>query len=329
MLLFPNVRRLLTRGVVGFGLTCAGGALAKGDEPARMLPFPDEAHSAELLSRSIMALYQGAGKLLAMPEGKGFAVVTSFDPGGTTTEKVFGSLTGMQRLTVVKEDLPSPNWRGIDLLPDRALFFDGAALAWTESDPKSLTEILRRSVPWDTIRPPRDPRGEPTAPETKALQATFKRAWTQALDLKASGIARLPPSWVKAGTKRVYAVALRLKGFPLALMECNEAEPSLCQLTRQCYVEGASDLTPGAVTGVAVSHKRKLILIGDQKNHMIHVLRFDSCYHLPRVKRMALPDRLKALNNLFVDEDDRLWVSTAAPDDYNNASAYYWSSAMW
>lgn len=312
--------------------TYAAGAQATGGkrgDSLKSLPFPDEIHSAELLSRSVMALYQDGGKLVAMPDSKGFAMVAAFDVKGTTRDKVFGAITDMQRLVVLKEEVAVPDWRGIDLVDDRALFFDGKQFAWSEADPKTMNELLRRSIPWDMLRPPRDSRGEPTTPEIQALRTTFKKAWSQTLGLKAAGVARIPSKWVGVGPKRAYAVALRVKGFPLALMECDTAEPSSCQLIRQCYLEGASDLSPDAVTGIAVSVKRKMLFIGDSKNRLIHGFRFDSCYNVPRVQRMAIPVQFKTLTNLFIDRDDRLWASTAAADDFLNASVYYWAPDVW
>ena len=56
--------------------------LAKSGDSMRALPFPSEAQSTDALSRGISALYQKDGKLLALPEGKGFVMVSSFDPKG-------------------------------------------------------------------------------------------------------------------------------------------------------------------------------------------------------------------------------------------------------
>jgi hypothetical protein len=256
-------------------------------------------------------------------------MVSKFDPLGTSREKVFTPIVSMERFTVVKDDALAPDWRGMDQTPERQLFFDGKELAWIESDPKTMTEILRRSIPWDMIRPPRDSRGEPTTVETKALRAQLKKVWTQTLGLKVSGIARIPGGWVKSGVKTPYLLASRLKGFSLILMECDPKELSLCQVSRQCYLEGASQLEPASVTGLAVNQKTKMIYIGDSKNHMIHGFKFSSCYHVPRISRIVLPQKIKAINNLFIDDDERLWVTTSSPDDYLNASIYFWPPGFW
>jgi hypothetical protein len=311
-------------------LSCGGAFFeVRGEDSPRELPFPSEAQSTDALSRSVAALHQKDGKLMALPEGKGFVMVSPFDPKGASREKVFAPLVNMERFAFGKEDTPVPDWRGLDQVPDRQLFFDGRDLAWIESDPKTMSEILRRSIPWDMIRPPRDSRGEPTSVETKALRSKLKKIWSQTLGLKVSGIARIPESWVKSGKKTAYILASRLKDFPLMLMECDAKEPSLCQVSRQCYLEGASQLDPAAVSGVAVSTKNKMIFIGDSKNHMIHGFKFSSCYHVPRVTRKVLPRQLKTINNLFIDSDDRLWVSTSSPDDYLNASIYFWPQGVW
>lgn len=312
-------------------LLLCGGAFfeVRGEESLRELPFPSEVQSTDALSRSVAAIHQKDGKLMALPEGHGFVMVSPFDPKGVSREKVFAPLVNMERFAFGKEDAPAPDWRGMDQVTDRQLFFDGRELAWIESDPKTMSEILRRSIPWDMIRPPRDSRGEPTSVETKALRSKLKKIWSQTLGLKVSGIARIPGSWVKSGKRTAYVLASRLKGFPLMLMECDAKEPSLCQVSRQCYLEGAAELEPAAVSGVAVSSKNKMIFIGDSKNHMIHGFKFGSCYHVPRVTRKVLPRQLKTINNLFIDSDDRLWVSTSSPDDYLNASIYFWPQGVW
>lgn len=295
----------------------------------KVLSFPPEAQTLETLSRSVTALYLDGERLITMPEGQRFAMVSSFKPQGENREKAFGPLTSTQRLQVVKEESPIPDWRGIALNEDRILFLDGSEFSWIEAENKGMSEVLRRSIPWDRIRPPRDSRGEPTTIETKQLRLQIKKAWDRVLGLKATGVAAIPASWVGTKGKHTYAIALRIKEFQLVIMECSSKEPSSCMLARQCYLEGVPDLTAEAIAGIGVSTKQKLILIGDRKARMIHIFRFDSCFHVPRVRQLHLPDKIKELNNIHVDHEDRLWLSTKSPDDYLNASVYYWPSHQW
>lgn len=293
----------------------------------KLLPFPETVQALETLSRGVTAVAVESGRLIIMPREGGYAITTPFHPDGKTREDVFGKLTDSQRLEVAKDAGPF-NWTGIVAGTDRVLLLDGESLALFETDPKNLKEIVRRTLPWDMIAPPADRGGEPTKLETASFRTRFKHAFQATNGVKLSGIAPLPDGW-RTSKKRQYLAISRIKGFPLLLLECDKAEASSCVVARQCYLEGASDLLADSLTGIAVSEARRLVYIGDRKNMRVAAFKFHSCIHVTRRSDIALPARLKTLTNLAIDADDRLFVTTEIPDDYHNASLFFWPKAAW
>ena len=311
--------------LAGAGSTAFALSEVRGRE--KPLPFPENQHSLETLTRSVRAVNQFKGRVITMPSKAAFAMVGSFHPEGTTREQVFGKISTLDRREVFKGDSVY-HWTGIDVLETRVLLFEGESLTMVEADPETLKEVTRRSVLWDRIAPPRDRGGEATAPETAALRVMFKQRFSATSGVKVAGIAPLPDTW-RASPLRQYVVATRIRGFPLLIMECDKSDLSVCRITRQCHLEGSGDLKPEAITGIAVSSKRRLILIGDADGHRLVGFKFHSCYHITRRDTYPLPVRLKELTNVAVDADDRLWVTTDAADDYHNASLFYWEGAGW
>jgi hypothetical protein len=311
-----------------FALLCGAlPALGKGVGPARVLPFPEPTQALETLQRAVTAVGVDGDRLIIMPREGAFAIVTPFRPGATTREGVFGKITDSTRQEIAKDEGPFA-WTGVILRPNRVMFLDGANLALIESDPKSFKEIVRRSIPWDTLVPPRDRGGEATRPETAALRAAFKRAFVATPGLKLAGMAPLPDAW-KTGKKKHYLAATRIKGYPLLMIECDPEDSSSCVVSRQCYLEGATDLLPEAVAGIAIDEKKRLVWIGDRKRMKLAGFMFHSCYHVTRRGDVTLPDRLKTLTNIAIDAERRLFLTTEIPDDYHNSSLFYWPSSQW
>lgn len=316
--------------VAGLGLVAAKSApLVQA-----ALPWPDESQSIETLERSITAIFLADGRgvrsgtVVAMPFRKPYATVHPFTAEATTRETRFGKLTDGQRLTVMDQGA-AIDWRGMDEVDGKALLLSGEDLVLVDADVVSMKETTRRSVAWDLIKPPRDPRGEPSTAQVQDLRRRFKKAYQATTGVRVSGMARLPEEWARTKGVRSYLLASRIPGFPLLLMECQKDEPSSCVLARACNLEGAASLKPSAVTGIAVSAERKLVLIGDSAHQRLDAFRFNSCYDIPKKAEVDLPARVKGLVNLYVDGGERLWIASKAPDDYLNASVYFWPKTAW
>lgn len=301
------------------------------------LPLPPPERSLETVSRGLAAAAVKGGRFVALGDGGQAARVAidgKFDPSGKTREQIFGKLTDQVRREIFGDKdangsaPPSFAWRAVDLESVRPLYLDGESLTIHEADPKTLASVMRRSIPWDLAKPPRDRGGEPTTPETNELRDKFKRAFRSTLGLKAAGMAPIPEAWGTSG-KRQYLVALRVKGFPLALMECDKEEASSCMLTRHCRVEGAKELAPASISGIAVRPSDRLVLIGDAARHRLVAFKFHSCFSVTRTRELLLPGKLKDLSNVSIDQEGRLWMTTRRPDDYQNASLFYWPAGSW
>lgn len=301
--------------------------LLSGVGPARNLPFPEPAQALETLSRTVTAVGIDAGRLIVMPREGSFAIVTPFNPEAKTREQVFGKITDSTRQEIGKDDGPFA-WAGVYFPPGRVMVLDGGSLALVEADAKTFKEVVRRSIPWDTIVPPRDRGGEATGPETTALRASFKRAFLGTAGQKLTGMVALPDSW-RTGKKKQYLAATRIKGFPLVMIECDPDESSSCVVARQCYLEGATDLSSDMVTGIAIYEKKRQVWIGNRKAMKLHGFMYHSCYHVTRRADLQLPERLKTMTNIAIDGDGRLFLTTEIPDDYYNASLFFWPRAAW
>jgi hypothetical protein len=141
--------------------------------------------------------------------------------------------------------------------------------------------------------------------------------------------AHLPPTW--DGQKdRVHLLTLTaLNDFPVMRIECGLGGDGPCLAARQCFVENMPQLLPLARRGLAVDVSRREILIGDSLKHRIMRFKYHSCFHISYLGELKLPPKLKEITNLFVDVEDRLWVSTKQADDYHNATIYFWDKTSW
>ena len=306
-------------------LVFAGKGLAAG--AVRSLAMPAASHSLETLSRDVRAVAVQDGRLVALPAGEAFVMLTPFHPGGKTRLATFGKITDSTRAPLVSAGEPF-RWAGLFLDTNKALLLEGERLTLFEEDPKTWKEVLRRTVAWDLILPPRDRGGEATRPEIQALRARFKKAFKATAGSRVTGMVRLPFAEGKALAGN-YLLATRVKGFPLVLMRCDRQAISQCLVLRQCDVPRIKDLSASGISGVGVSAKRHEVLLMDATKRRILRFAYSSCSSLRFKGELRLPAKLKRPANLTVDTADRLWVATEVPDDYLNASLYYWDAASW
>lgn len=298
------------------------------------LAFPAERASLETITRAASVVGRFDGQVIVLSDDKSFAVVAAFDEAGASREAVFGKLTDQARRPLGKSVGPEPAWRAVDVVGNKALLFDGAALSFVEVDSETLAEVGHRSVPWDQLRPPRDRGGEAPGWETAALRARFQKALQATPGAKVAGLARIPAAWRgKGASGRGYFATTRIKGFPLLELECgNEESPSACFLSRACNVENFGDIVSDDIVGAGTLERggERLVLIGDASRRRIVGLDYKSCFHVPRSKReWIVPAKVKSLTTFAVDAGGILWVGSHLPDDYLNASVYFWAPGSW
>lgn len=304
--------------------------LAKYLTAAAMLPAPVATQSAETIERHVIAIGRINSGLLLGTQHERFIFTTPFNPDQTTREGVFGKMVDSKRTTI--SDKETFDWRAFFPLSgkheNRVLALDGTRLAFIELDAKNFSEIARRGMPADHIKPPRDRSGEPTTAETKEFRAEFSNAMRKLSGTIVTGAARIPDDWMRNGRTN-YLMHSRLPRFPLLLATCSRNEPSQCIVERGCNLEGYKGTPTEQLAGIAIKAEKREVVLGDPIARKLHVLKFDSCFHVPYRSSIGLPDSLKKLTNIFVDEDGRLFVSTDQPDDYLNASLFYWRKDQW
>ncbi|MBM4253380.1 MAG: hypothetical protein FJ146_15535 [Deltaproteobacteria bacterium] len=287
------------------------------------LSEPTPESSLETAIKEISGIAVVDDKIVLLPEGKAMFLSLNWQKNGKNREGVFGPIEHQ-----VRRPLPAgigeSDLVGADLVGTRWLILDGTEFSIREVATADSSEVTKRTVAWDLIKPPADRGGEPTRVETAALRAQFRKNWMRSPGRKITGWAKREGSG-KKNDGSTYLLATKIPGYPVLEMRCGAGdESSSCILTRRCFVEGADDLKPAAMAGIGYSTKTKLVYLGDSAQRKIHVLRYDSCFHIVKVGELKLSDKLKQLSNVYVDAGDRLWLTTRAPDDYLNGSVYYW-----
>ena len=225
---------------------------------------------------------------------------------------------------------------------------------------RQLELRLVRPINLNTVRPAADQRGEPSALEVERTRKALHYQFLKDGPVRFTGIAPWPRAWSKdivgrtGGAGKLYALAGSMQGFELTILQCpNPSEGTLsgsklsglmlsesklsgsvppeplsepCNVVRQCFLENSPSQLFRSISGIAISPKRRLIILGDSQGHRLLFVRYHSCFHMPVVRTVALPSELKSLTNIAIDHEDNLWVSTAKADDYHNASLFRWSN---
>jgi hypothetical protein len=274
-----------------------------------------------------MAVGRSPNGLVLSPDREGFVFTSPFNKDASTREAVFGKLVESKRMPV-GEKSERFDWRAFFPLENRVLGFEGSKIMFMEMDAVNYTEMVRRTVPWDQLKPARDRGGEATVGEIASYRAAFKKAMLALNGTRVTGLAPIPDSWLKNNMTN-YLMLTRLKKFPLLLLECSPGTPSQCAVSRGCNLENFSGSDIEKLRGIAISADRKQIFVGDPVQKKLHVLKFDSCYHIAWKGSRALPGKIKTLTNVFIDPDDRLFLTTEDPDDYLNASLFFWNKSQW
>lgn len=295
----------------------------------KTLSNPQKFQSLVALERIPSGIVVGGGSVFIFFEQNSVFSMTPFKGlvGKKTREERFGQITDSKRIKL-PSILKGSTLVGGVVHNNLLLMLDGVNFRSVVYEYKSGQINSVRSIPWDLIKPARDRGGEPTTPEISKLRKKFYRNVMKTLGLKFSGISKAPESWFP-GKRLYFLLASRVPEFPLVAMSCLKDNPSVCQMDRSCFLEGAKGLLPKGISGIAVRKKTREVFIGDRLNHKILKFRFKSCFHVQKTGELILPAKIKELSTITIDEKDRLWVVTQKPDDYFNASVFVWGADGW
>mgnify|MGYP005663161293 FL=1 len=161
--------------------------------------------------------------------------------------------------------------------------------------------------------------------EITQLRKKFYKRMKQTKGIVFSGWAM----WKKQKTKRQFIVATHIKKFPILQMSCSLEKPSSCQIERKCNTSFPKGFDRASIRGIIYSKAANEFLIGDTKSHRILRFSAGSCWRFSYKGSIELPKKIEGLNNIFLDEDENLWVATNKPDNYYNASVYFWKPEQW
>ena len=207
---------------------------------------------------------------------------------------------------------------GIDARDAQVLSFDRKTFAMTRHSQMIV----------DLPLPPRDPRGEPTKVETQILREKLSRSLKKIVGKPLlAGVTTRPNYFAEGGAQ--FLVWSHADLFPLFTASCQEQDGIRCQFSRACDVTLGKNLQHAEWSGLAASEKRQRLYVGNRQRQSIEIFRGSSCLNLVHEGSIVLPEQLGSLRNIYIDADDRLWVTTQSPDNYRNASAYAWESVDW
>ena len=284
---------------------------------ASKLDFPAPGASLISIERDVRGITK-SGKMIFLAVGdKSHFVGTPFYGIKKFQDLTFGKMSKSHRYKFPEEHIYKGNWQGVEATNDKIYLLDGTRLRVGLFSRKKPSYIDSGTIAWDILRPPRDASGEPTKSEVAELRRNFKRQIKKTKGVKFTGLAKVKPGWSGVGSMP-FLISTRIAKFPLLAMNCKAAA---CRIARACSLSGKS--VP-ALDGVAVSQKRKVILLADAANRSIYMFRYVACLHLPYVGKLILPKKIKTVTAIHVDDDDRLWLTSNIPDDYNSATVYVW-----
>lgn len=298
------------------------------------LSFDDIDHAQISIERAIYGLYRQEDRLWLLPNFGSFIIESPYNSAATSSEAAFfmgNRDTAKGTRVPLPEDLSDSFWRGAFEFDEKLYFLDAYRKRFVRLDPKTKTWGRARDLVVDLARPPSDSRGEPTNQEIVQFRRKFLAAYNK---VKAhpelfSDAELIPRSWRSRFDGSQVILATRIPGYPLVTMRCQSEGLGYCQFERACFLSPEHSPSSEQSSGLAIDEKRRRILIGNYKEQKIYVYRFQSCYHIALVHTMKLPEQLGKITAIHVDKEENLWVTTASPDSYRNASVYRWPKGKW
>lgn len=292
------------------------------------LSFPSNEQSIETLEGNITALTLLPKHVMMLVKDRPLLIATAFPRTVSPTARLEARFADSKRLDLplTAAGLDSVGWSAMSPRDEHLLLLNGSdlSLAYLDIAKKPLL-ISKHTLIFDLLRPGPDRGGEAPSVEIAGLRTKFRRTLEANPGVKIVGMAAIPAAWQATDT---YVLATRLPGFPLLTMRCDPDNPSQCQLSRACPLRGHAP-APTAVAGIATHPSKRLILIGDKDQHHVLAYHFQACLEVRHSHTLALPTKVKVLTNLHIDQSENLWLSTEQPDDYYNASVYWWKKDQW
>jgi hypothetical protein len=330
--IFTHIIRLFIGVLALFSLPI----FAEAKPPLQTLPFDKMKHFQVSLENGLFAVYRRKDKVYTAGHKGNFYINSEYFEAAVEQDLGFGTI---HNPTDKSEKIPFPDpkierrIRGIVPLGSWLFFLDSGKrqfLLWNQEKkiwPRPSDLVL------DFIKPPSDPRGEPTRLEIAGLRNRFAAAYSKVQfdpELLA-GLSPIPEFWRDRDGSQ-FLMLIRLPGSPLLTVRCNGTNMGNCQAMRACFVHGLPRNVVEESSGLAVDSIRQEILIGSPGERRIRRFKAPSCYHIAHLKEefdIGLPEQLKDLSSLFVDSDNNLWLTTSRPDIYKSASVFRFDLAVW
>lgn len=303
---------------------------------AKVLPFEQLTHFQISLENGLYAVYRDKAAVYTSIRKAKYYFQSTYDETAKEQDLGFGTLhtpTDKSERVPFVESEPERRIRGILPLGNLMFFLDSDRRQFLLWDQEQKAWLRPADIVLDLIRPPGDPRGEPTRSEVAEQRRSFLKAFAkvqQEPDLFA-GLAPLPSFW-KDRDGSQFLLLLRVPGTPLMTIRCQGKNRNSCQAMRACFVHGLPSHLVEELYGLAVDPVRRELLIGSPGEMRIMRFKAPSCFHVAHLKDeddIALPEQLKDLSNLFVDADRNLWLTTWRPDLYKSASLFRFDPNAW
>lgn len=254
-----------------------------------------------------------------------FFIRTPFYGLRDSSYKIFGGYLDSKRIIIPKA-LGKLRWHSSFIIENKIGFMDGINLQVYYFGVKDNQFIVKKELIWDMIKPPKDRIGEPTQIEINKHRSNFKKHFIKTVGVKIVGISHL--EWLDTTNTNYFIFVSSISGYPFLLGYCDKMSLS-CVIDRFCYVNKFIFKKDGRYRGVGIDTKNQTLIIGDFKDHKLHKFKFNSCLNISYVDSISLPSKIKEISSVYVDQDDNLWVSSIAADNYTNSSVFCWESSKW
>lgn len=315
------------------GICVASSAVfAKNKNAGNFLDFEKISYSQITPIRDVAVVSREGGKVFLLPTRERQLLQTPYRPDDAQFMAASALDVVESERFVLDESIPIPAWSGFFPIHNgMTMLLDGLNLAVASFEPERKWALVsHRNIVLDLFRPASDSRGEPTRVETNAARKKLTAELKPLRGIKnvISGVVELPTAWA-GGKERSFLLLTRMPSFPLVTMRCEMADSTQCQVQRACFAQGLNGKENDARQGLAISEKRKWLVIGNRQKQSLQVFHYQDCFHVSLAREIELPEQIRGLRSIYIDHDDNLWLSTEGPDDFRNASVYMWAAKDW
>ena len=290
----------------------------------KKLTFPTEKSGQAWVApeTAVNALLRFENSIYLLAQKKNTLIMHPFEPKNPPAKK-FKNVTDTVRW-VLPKDLNLTAWRALEKFKKDLILLEGIHLSlgiWSTTESR---ELHRFTIPRDMIKPNADAIGEPTAAEIKKARNIFSSEISiLGNQPKFVGLAQVPPRYLR-NDKAAFLVTTKLPHFPLIQIGCqDDGDLGSCMVKRKCDLVLPKGVKSSAIVGLAYSAKRDLFAFPDHDQKRIYTFSYASCSKIKIKNVIQVPDEVKSLSQIHIDQDDRLWVTSFLPDDKQDASVIY------